>query len=580
MKTPAILTIAAALAQPLLAQHAPDRHPLYDAAAPTAAQAQKAPAATELKLAVMPDTRISTEMQQVDAAAAPAVRLSGWRGERCSTQLVVQANGAAKSLRVAAAALQGQGGSLPLSATMVRYTKGAGKVLADVIGTESMCDNPAGVLRPVWVQVDIPRDAAPGLYKGTVSVAADGCPAVACAVELEVLPNTLPAPRDWKMHFDLWQQPESVARWHDVPAWSPEHLALMKPLMQRLADAGQKAITCAIMDEAWGGQTYDWFPSQVEWVKGADGQMHYDYAAFDTWVEFMMNEAGMKDADIFCYTMIPWSMSIRYRDETPGATAYGTLKLDHKSPEFRRVWGHFLADFRRHLQEKGWLGRTSIALDERGDELVRAAMAVIREFAPELRVVSSVNRPSEVSKGVYVLSPAMEHVGMLTPELMAERKAQGGKTIYYTCCDPQRPNTFTFSQPAEAEFLPLFAAARHLDGYSRWAYNSWNRNPFENTDFGTWPTGDCFLVYPGNLSSIRFERLRDGIEEYEKIRILRAAAESDPALKPAVQELDNTLLQLMSPQNAAGTAQHEQVRQAKECIEKVSKLQENAFLIN
>ncbi|UQT46099.1 DUF4091 domain-containing protein [Akkermansia muciniphila] len=91
-------------------------------------------------------------------------------------------------------------------------------------------------------------------------------------------------------------------------------------------------------------------------------------------------------------------------------------------------------------------------------------------------------------------------------------------------CPSQKPNTFTISPLAEAEWLPLFAAANHLDGFLRWAYNSWNRNPFEKTDFGNWPAGDCYLVYPGNLSSLRFEKLRDGLEEFEKVNILRARA--------------------------------------------------------
>ena len=147
---------------------------------------------------------------------------------------------------------------------------------------------------------------------------------------------------------------------------------------------------------------------------------------------------------------------------------------------------------------------------------------------------------------------------MLTPQLKKERAEQGGKTIFYTCCGPQKPNTFTFSPPAEAEWLPLFAAANHLDGYSRWAYNSWNRNPFECTDFGTWPSGDCFLVYPGNLSSIRFERMRDGIEEYEKVRILRERGNTDA--------LDKTLKDIFTLKNASGNGHAQDVQRAKEAI--------------
>ena len=39
-------------------------------------------------------------------------------------------------------------------------------------------------------------------------------------------------------------------------------------------------------------------------------------------------------------------------------------------------------------------------------------------------------------------------------------------------------------------------------------------------DFTAWPAGDTSLVYPGPRLSLRALLLRDGIETYEKIRIL------------------------------------------------------------
>jgi len=51
-------------------------------------------------------------------------------------------------------------------------------------------------------------------------------------------------------------------------------------------------------------------------------------------------------------------------------------------------------------------------------------------------------------------------------------------------------------------------------------------------------------VYPGGRSSIRFERLQEGIEGFEKIRILRGAAARptvSPALLEAVKKLETVL---------------------------------------
>lgn len=566
-------------ALPLCAQWTADRHPLYDVTTPTKEQDEQAPRADKLILGENGDWRVTTADKRFitsspanvyhDSKDAP-LWLNGWRGERVSTQLIVSPNGAARRLQVRCTPLRRKQGGADIipELRMVRYTLAHGVPTADIIGTESVCDNAADVSRPVWLQIDIPRDAIPGQYEGELTATAEGCAPVCKRLILDVEPETLPAPKDWGIHVDFWQHPDAVARWHDVEPWSDAHFALMRPLMKRLADAGQKVITCAIIDEAWGGQTYDWFPSQIRWIQGADG-MRYDYAIFDKWVTFMMEDIGI-DKEIFCYTMVPWSMSIRYLDEASGEER--TLALNHKDPSYERIWGHFLEHFREHLREKGWLEKTSIALDERPDDLVRATKDIIARHAPELKVISSVNAPSAASEDIYLVSPILQHTGSISEELLARRKARGQKTIYYTCLSPKKPNSFTYSPPAESEWLGLFAAAQGLDGYSRWAYNSWNKNPFETTDFVHWPSGDCFMVYPGNLSSIRFERLRDGFEDFEKIRILRerAARLNTPKAQAAIDNLNAWLKTMFTVERSALNYHPSDVNEAREFIRRTA----------
>src|SRR5690606_31902162 len=78
------------------------------------------------------------------------------------------------------------------------------------------------------------------------------------------------------------------------------------------------------------------------------------------------------------------------------------------------------------------------------------------------------------------------------------------------------------------------------DGYLRWAYNCWNANPLEDTRFGAWPGGDTWLVYPGARSSIRFERLREGIQDYEKAKLLIKKL-GDENKENAVSELEEAI---------------------------------------
>jgi hypothetical protein len=52
------------------------------------------------------------------------------------------------------------------------------------------------------------------------------------------------------------------------------------------------------------------------------------------------------------------------------------------------------------------------------------------------------------------------------------------------------------------------------------------------------PAGEVQLLYPGALASSRWEILRDSIEDWEKIRLLRDAGKISPELKKAMDELD------------------------------------------
>ncbi len=486
------------------------------------------------------DARYAPDATSGFADPAGGIKLTAWRGERVNAQVAVWSQAAQEQLRVDSAVLTGRGGAIQVQTNFVRCVLANGKPQADILDTETMLSQPAGTVRPVWISVDVPRTAAAGLYSGKVVVRSE-LGAVEFPVSLEVLAAALPAPKDWKFHLDLWQHPQSIARWHDVRPWSPEHFALMKPLMKRLADAGQKTITCSIIHEAWNCQTYDWFPAMVEWRKKADGAWSYDYTVFDQWVSFMSDEVGMKNARIHCYTMIPWSLKFRYYDETKRAFVDASLRPG--TPEYDAFWGRFLQDFTRHLKAKGWLERTRIGMDERPDALMRGAIATLAKHAPALKIASAINAPSAMSNEIDDVSPVIMHASGFSPADLEARRKAGKRTTFYVCCSPERPNTFTFSPPAESVWLGIFAAAQNLDGFLRWAYNSWVENPLESTDFTSWPSGDCFMVYPGNRSSVRFERLRDGVEEAEKIRMLREAAANSavPGAKAAMEKLEGVL---------------------------------------
>lgn len=394
-----------------------------------------------------------------------------------------------------------------------------GEVLvADVLDINDSMTVPAGRKQPVWMTVSVPSDARPGKYSGKLTVTSSNAKARSLNVELTVADHVLPPARDWAFHLDLWQNPYSVARYENVPLWSDAHFEAMRPVMKMLADAGQKSVTTTIMNRPWNGQTEDAFGSMVTKIRRIDGTWLYDYTIFDRWVEFMFS-IGI-DRQINCYSMIPWALQFDYIDQATSSLA--TFQAAPGSEEYNEYWGAFIADFARHLKAKGWFEKTMIAMDERPLESMQAVLGLIRKVEPAFKISLAGNYHEPVIYDIVDFSETFSGKQEFPESAKAKRKELGLTTTFYTCCAEAHPNMFVISNPDEAAWLGWFAQAEGYDGYLRWAYNSWTLDPLTDARFRTWPAGDCFVVYPGGRGSVRFSKLVEGIQDFEKVRILRS----------------------------------------------------------
>jgi len=123
------------------------------------------------------------------------------------------------------------------------------------------------------------------------------------------------------------------------------------------------------------------------------------------------------------------------------------------------------------------------------------------------------------------------------------RQSKGLLSTFYVCCREPYPNQFTFSPPIESAFMGWYTAANGFDGFLKWAYTHWVEDPLHDTRFRKWPAGDTNFVYPGPRSSIRFERLVEGIQDAEKIRILKEHFRSQESFdaKKKLEKLEKVL---------------------------------------
>ncbi|MGN6297535.1 MAG: glycoside hydrolase domain-containing protein [Ginsengibacter sp.] len=460
--------------------------------------------------------------------------LMAWKGEKIHTQLAIWSNKSVSSVSMVVNDLTSKSGQViskkNVTTGFVGYVitdefgGGCGyrksqdfdsSLVADPINTSSpSVEIKRNTVQPVWVSVQVPANTPAGVYNGIIEIKADN--SYSLKLTVFVLDKTLPPPSEWSFNLDLWQHPAAIARVHTVPLWSDEHFALMKKYYVMLANAGQKNITASIVNEPWGHQTYDDFPSLIKWTKKKNSTWYYDYSLFDKYISFVMS-CGI-DKRINCYSMVPWKIAFQYYDEETGKDTVFTSAIG--TTKYNEFWKRMLTDFTKHLKEKGWFSITAIAMDERPLPAMQSVIKLLKEIDPEWKVALAGNYHPEIENDVYDYCIASRFE--FPADTLQLRKQQGKLSTWYTCCTEKYPNGFTFSPPAENSWIGWHTAAKIMDGYLRWAYNSWPKDPLHDSRFTAWPAGDTYQVYPGPMTSIRFEKLIEGVQDFEKIHVLKA----------------------------------------------------------
>ena len=200
---------------------------------------------------------------------------------------------------------------------------------------------------------------------------------------------------------------------------------------------------------------------------------------------------------------------------------------------------------------------------------MKKAIRLIKSTAPGIGITLAGKYHSQIQDDIDDLCLFIKPP--VSVNYIRERANTNKITTFYTCCaKPEHPNNFTFSPPAEQTWLGWYAASQGYSGYLRWAYNSWPADPLKDSRFRSWPAGDTYQVYPGPKSSVRFEKLREGIEDYEKIMIIKKALEKYAETDSVKQKFERTL-KIFSLKNLDDKPASYWVNKGQEMLEELSK---------
>lgn len=395
--------------------------------------------------------------------------------------------------------------------------------------------------RAVWVTVRTPENAVPGIYRGGLEVVS-GNQRLELPMELDVLPMTLPKKR--KMYLDIWQTPWTIARYYKVEPFSDAHFAHLEPIYRELADAGQQAITLTMTDYPWNvRRNIDTVRSMVEYTKGIDGKFRADFSLLDRYVAFCQKCGLGPDLHFYALARFQQQTSYWYWDER--TQTYCHIDCKAGSPEFADYWRPLLRQLDEHARAKGWGGHVYVALDELLREDVKACADLLAETVPSFKfqMAGCVNPSAFEGIRIHNYSQVLsvKHVHESFLQDVKLRRKQGFKTTGYVCCWPRHPNCLVRNELYEARWLGLYLAAKEFDGFLKSTSHRWmsHVDPLVDTNCRPhFPCGDSFLLYPGPRSSVRWESLRDGWEDFDKIAVLREAGRFTSDLVAALEKID------------------------------------------
>lgn len=424
------------------------------------------------------------------------------------------------------------GSSVSMDTTASDQLRAAPAVYPDPLLLKPPQSVHAGENQPVWVTGQVPLEAAPGDYVSTVTVSAmilGRATSATVPLRAKVYPVTI---RDTRLDVTMWYQ-----MWYFNGQKMPE----------RYSDAWFDIIRTYAKNMREHRHTWGWVETHdaVKLSRGTDGRLHADFSDFDRWVELFFEEGfrhieGQHFGSRIGGWLKPFGVWIREPDEDG---KWQSRKVAPDSAEAETFFGEYFPLLQAHLEERGWLGKyTQHVADEpvnaNWDSYTTAAM-LLKKYAPKIRIMDA-TQSEKVAGVVDVWVPQLDHFAK-GYEFFRKRAALGETVWMYTCMYPtgEYANRFVELPLIKTRLLHWINFRYGATGYLHWGYNYWPPHVWEDVaDYRQQllPGGDANIVYPDPerlevLDSIRYEAMRDGIEDHE---LLSQLAEKDEA---AAQEL-------------------------------------------
>jgi hypothetical protein len=399
----------------------------------------------------------------------------------------------------------------------------------------------AGQNQPLWLTFHVPRETKPGDYHGELRLKTS-LGAVNVPLRVHVYDFTLPAETHLKSALGLGSH--NINRYYHLT--QPEDKeAVFEKYLRNFAEHRISPYSF-----------YDYAPIDIRFAgQGTNQHARVDFTKFDRAAAQWLDQARFNTFVLPLRGMGGGTFYSRVLGELEG--------FQEGTPEFARLFQDYLGQIETHLRERNWLPKAfTYWFDEpapKDFEFVADGMKRLNAAAPGIKRMLTVQPEPPLLGQVDIwcgLTPKW------TPELVRERRAAGEEVWWYICCGPHAPyiTEFIDHPGTELRLWPWQSWQYGVQGILIWETLYWTspaafpppkvQDPWTDPmsyksgygekpgEIGYWGNGDGRFLYPPRrdptvdqapcldapVNSIRWENLRDGMEDYEYFWLLQQAA--------------------------------------------------------
>jgi len=379
----------------------------------------------------------------------------------------------------------------------------------------------AGEAKAIWIDIEIPRSADPGNYKGSVEVIA----------KVGDTQRKLQMPIEMAVHKTFVRKCRLKAtNWYF--AW-PQYWTVKTTKGEDQAEAQLKIIAKSMarhrLNVAMASPM-----ALATYGLDKDGNRTVTFEKFDARVKMLMKAGviGMIEGDGMG-TRTGWAkpnLGVVYEMEI-GKAVQKVFPADDARVEKFYAW--YFPELLKHLKKRGW---TKIyaqhIIDEPCDDNVdsyRVLSNLAVKYLPGIRRMDTCcGQKFEGLMDIY--SPELDFLNE-NYELFKKFQKDGKELWYYTCWKPQGEyaNRLIEEPLIKTRLLHWIHFRYGITGFLHWGLDYWAFNEANgskrdqyNHDYS--PGGDGWIVYPGKngdlVESRRYEAQRDSMADHELLSML------------------------------------------------------------